>query len=115
MAGDKDSCIEVFRKFAHTAETSFITAEIKTIEAQDLRQRYHRKKAAKTNRKVISKARVITATEMIKIWDERLEKERLAAEQAVAKAAKKKQNAKEVCIQYQPLTETPANNQQGDC
>jgi hypothetical protein len=88
--GDMELAIKAFRKISHTAETSMSTADIKAIEAQDLRQKYAGKKAAKTDRKVLTKARVIGSKELIKLGDERLEKEHLAAERAAARAVKKK-------------------------
>jgi len=55
-SGNAGSAIATIRRFAHTAETALHTAEIKSIELADVRLEYVGKKAAPTDRRVITKA-----------------------------------------------------------
>ncbi|KAF8533135.1 hypothetical protein BDD12DRAFT_900210 [Trichophaea hybrida] len=81
----RGKAIAALRRFANTAQTALSTAQIKTIVAEDIKKRYNGKTAAKTDRRVITKARMITAEEVIKLRNAKLEKERLAYEKAIAK------------------------------
>jgi hypothetical protein len=85
LSGDTTSAIATLCHFTHTAETALTTAQIKTIEAEDIKKRYKGKTATKTNHRVITKACVITAEEVMKLCNAKLAKERVAAEKAATK------------------------------
>ncbi|KAF8542147.1 hypothetical protein BDD12DRAFT_979202 [Trichophaea hybrida] len=89
QSGDTNSAISVLRQLAHVAETALSTAEIKTIETEDIRKRYSGKSAARTDRRVLTKARVITSQEVVKLREQREEKERRAAEKKAGSKKKK--------------------------
>jgi len=65
------------------------TAQIKTIEVEDINKRYQGKTAAKTDCRVITKARVITVEEVMKLRNAKLAKEQVAAEKLQRKLRKK--------------------------
>ncbi|KAF8543193.1 hypothetical protein BDD12DRAFT_875015 [Trichophaea hybrida] len=83
--GNTLSAIAAVRHVAHTAETAISTAQIKPIESEDIKKRDKGKTTAKTDRQVITKARVITAEDEIKLRNVKLEKEGMAIERASAK------------------------------
>jgi hypothetical protein len=55
LSGDTTSAIATLRHFTHTVETALTTAQIKTIEAEDIKKRYTRKTAAKTDDRTSAK------------------------------------------------------------
>ena len=59
QTGDVNVAIAVVERYGHTTQTVLATAEIRGIELADVRRQYGGKKAAVTDRQVISKARVI--------------------------------------------------------
>jgi len=81
-------------------------AEIRGIELADVRQQCGSKKAAVTNRWVISKARVINGDDFIRKMDERQEVDRLKEEKELRKLALSKLRAPsrgkkpKVCSKY---------------
>jgi hypothetical protein len=87
--GNTNSAISVLRSFAHVAETALSTAE-----TEDIRRRYASRVAAKTDSRVISKARVITGKEVMKLQEQRNQKDKLATEKATPMAAKTKRHGK---------------------
>ena len=62
------------------AEASYSRAEIESIEAQKLQEAFAGKKAAKTDRRVLSKARIITGADVVRLKKEREDEEALAAQ-----------------------------------
>ena len=63
------------RNLAHIAERAWATAEIKTIEAEDIKKKYQGKKAAKSDRRGLSKARVVTGAEVMRLREAKYEGE----------------------------------------
>jgi hypothetical protein len=89
LSGDTSSAIATLCHFVHTAETALTTAQIKTIEAEDIKKQYKGKSATKTDRRVISKARVIKAEEVMKLRNAKLAMEQVAAGKAAKKPGEK--------------------------
>ncbi|KAF8538303.1 hypothetical protein BDD12DRAFT_885523 [Trichophaea hybrida] len=110
-SGDTNSAISVLRHLANVAEAALSTAKIKLIEVEDIRLRYIGKKAAKSDRRVFSKARVSSGKNVILLTNQCKMKDRLSAEKAVKNAVKNAaKNAKaqaKTNLQEQPSAVTP--------
>jgi len=79
------------KKLAHTASTSLHVAEIRSIEMADFQRRYRGLKAATTDRRVISKARVIDGDAVMKSKEEKARQAEAEAHRAAAWAEVKEQ------------------------
>ncbi|KAF8251728.1 hypothetical protein K440DRAFT_658393 [Wilcoxina mikolae CBS 423.85] len=108
QSGNTDSAISVLCRLAHVAETALSTAEIKCIE--DIRKRYAGKKAARSDRRVVSTARVITGKDLIMLRDQREQKDRLAAEK---RAKKVTENAVKHMAKNAKSDKSPGRNHRG--
>jgi len=93
QTGDVNVAIAVVKRYSHTTQTALATAEIRGIELADVRRQYGGKKAAVTDRRVISKARVINGADLIRKMDERQEVHRLKEEKELHKLALSKLRA----------------------
>jgi hypothetical protein len=60
----------VILRLSHLAEASLSEAEIAKLQLRELRVKYEGKKAAKTDRRIISKAQVITGAEIMRLEEE---------------------------------------------
>jgi len=87
QTGDVNVAIAVVKRYGHTTQTALATAEIWGIELADVRRQYGGKKAAVTDRWVISKARVINGADLIRKMDERQKVDRLKEEKELRKLA----------------------------
>ena len=85
LSGDTSSAIAILCHFVHTAETTLTTAQIKNIEVEDIKKRYKGKTAVKTDQRVITKAHVIAAEEVLTPHNTKLAKEQVAAETVISK------------------------------
>lgn len=77
--------IAVILRLSHLAEKALSQSQISAIQTDSIRQAYAGKKAAKTDRRVISTARVITGADIMRLRQEREEKDRKKAERAAKK------------------------------
>ena len=79
--------LSVILRLADLAERALTAAEIAKIETQRLREGYEGKKAAKADRRVLSKARIITGAEVIRLqaeyllWDNKQQKKKKKPDQ----------------------------------
>ena len=89
LRGDKETALAVVRRFGHTTQVTLSTAEIRGVELADIHRQYAGKKAATTDRRVLTKARVIDGGTLMKLRDKREEADRLKAERAAANKRKK--------------------------
>jgi hypothetical protein len=80
----EDTIALVFR-LSHLAETALTAAEIEKITTHDLRTRYAGKKAAQTDKRVLSKARAITGKTIAHLRKERIAKDEENARKAAAR------------------------------
>jgi hypothetical protein len=109
QTGDVNVAIAVVERYGHTAQTALATAEIRGIELADVRRQYGGKKAAVTDKRVISKARVINGADLIRKREEREEADRLKEEKKLRKLALCKPKAPprgkkpKVCPNYLPF------------
>ena len=92
-AGVRQEVRDMAKKLAHTASTSLHVAEIRSIEMADFHRQYRGLKAATTNRRVISKARVIHVTAVMKARGEKARQAEAEAHRAVARSEVKEQRA----------------------
>jgi len=92
-AGVRQEVRNMAKKLAHTASTSLHVAEIRGIEMADIQREYRGKKAATTDRRVISKARVIDGATVMKVKAEKARQAEKEAHQAAVRAEAKKQRA----------------------
>lgn len=88
--GDVDTALTVIWRFDRTAQTALSTAEILVIELAEIRRQYGGKKAAKTDRRVLTRARVIDGAVLMKLRDQREEADHLNADRAAVATAKRK-------------------------
>jgi hypothetical protein len=102
--GNTDSAISVLCRLAHVAETALSTAEIKSIKVNNIQKQYAWNKAAKSDRRIVSRARVISGKDLILLRDQREEKNRLVVEKeaknANSKTTRKKVPSKVVTLSY---------------
>lgn len=84
----KADTISFILRLSHLAEASYSRAEIESIEAQKLREAFAGKKAAKTDRRVLSKARIITGADVVRLKKEQDDREALALQRKQARAHK---------------------------
>jgi len=105
--GDTENAIAAIRRFGHTTQTALSTAEIRGIELADIRRQYAGKKAATTDRRIITKARVIDGTTLIKMRNERVELDRLKAERTVNKRKGKAAAVPKTKVKSKPSEDTP--------
>jgi len=87
QSGDVNVAIAVVKRYGHTTQTALVTTEVRGIELADVRRQYGGKKVAVTDRRVISKARVINGADLIRKMDERQEVDRLKEEKELCKLA----------------------------
>jgi len=92
-AGMQQEVRDIAKKFAHTASTSLHVAEIRDIEMVDIQRRYCGKKVATTDRRVISKARVIDGATVMKVKEEKARQVEQEAHQTAVRAEAKEQCA----------------------
>ena len=71
QTGNVNVAIAVVERYGHTTQTALATTEIWGIELADVRRQYVGKKAAVTDRRVITKARIINGADLIRKMDER--------------------------------------------
>ncbi|KAG0137914.1 hypothetical protein HOY82DRAFT_588848 [Tuber indicum] len=81
----KTDTIAFILLLAHLAEASYLRAEIENIETEKLRATFAGRKAAKTDRRVLSKARIITGADVVRLKKEREDREALAYERKRAR------------------------------
>jgi len=92
-AGVQQEVRDMAKKLAHTVSTSLHVTEIRGIEMADIQRRYRGKKAATTDRRVISKARVIDGATVMKVKEEKARQAEQEAHQAAVRAEAKEQRA----------------------
>lgn len=84
----KPDTIAFILRLSHLAQASYSRAEIESIEAQKLREAFAGKKAAITDRRVLSKARIITGADVVRLKKEREDREALALQRKHARSQK---------------------------
>ncbi|KAG0132083.1 hypothetical protein HOY82DRAFT_538898 [Tuber indicum] len=81
----KSESIAFILRLAHLAEVSYSRAEIESFETQKLREEFAGKKAARTDHRILSKARIITGAEVVRLKKEREEKDALILQRKQAR------------------------------
>ena len=92
-AGVQQEVRDMANKLAHTASTSLHTAEKTGIEMVDIQGWYRGKKVATTDQWVISKARVIVGTTVMKVKEEKGRQAEQEVHQEAVRAEAKEQRA----------------------
>ena len=82
--------IAVILRLAHLAEASLARADIEAFQTKLLREEFAGKKAAKTDRRVLSKAQIVTGTDVDRLQKERDEKATKRAERLQKRKEKEK-------------------------
>jgi hypothetical protein len=84
--------IAVILRLAHLAEAALTRADLESFQVKMLQKEFAGKKAARTDLRVLSKARIITGADVLRLKKEREEKEALQKERKRKKEEKLKNN-----------------------
>jgi len=105
-AGVSQHVRDLVLRWGHTASTSLHTVEMRDIEVSDIRRQYAGQKAAMTDRRVLSEARVITGATVAKMREERVNRGNEKTRRAKVRAAKAK--GKQRATSSPPTASSPA-------